>query len=189
MVRRTWPTSELDYLCDQIVTGLLTLMSFDWVHWLLRQVCIFNYYDAITHYIIIAKFKFHQHLSALCGGKIAKCEKGPLWGKVSMLVQAKTCAKPPVHAIVIYCIIETYGVSPVFRPRLKPVLHSSVSNKDRILLLPQSFCSCTEYTGNDNTGGRPNFKYIHLLKASWCLLNGVDSEALNDVHVIKFILA
>ena len=60
------------------------------------------------------------------------CEKGPLRGNVNILVRDKTRAKPPIPAIADYCIIGRYFVFPIFRPSLKPVRLSCVSNEDRI---------------------------------------------------------
>ena len=60
-----------------------------------------------------------------------------------MWVRVKTRAKSTFHAITDYCIIETYSVSPTFRPSVKLVLLSCES-----VLVPRSSCSCTDYTGN-----------------------------------------
>ena len=51
-----------------------------------------------------------------------------------MWVWVKTCAKSTFHAITDYCIIGTYSVSPTFRPSLKLILLSCMSNED-----PNSF--------------------------------------------------
>ena len=80
-----------------------------------------------------------------------------LRGNVNIWVQDKTRAKPPIHAIADYCIIGTYCVSPIFRPSLKPVRLSCVSNEDQIVSLCRSLWPCTEMI----IRGRPDFKYIH----------------------------
>ena len=72
------------------------------------------------------------------------CEKGPLRGNVNIWVRDKTRAKPPIHTIADYCIIGRYCVSPIFRPSLKPVRLSCVSNEDWIVSLRRSLWPCTE---------------------------------------------
>ena len=65
-----------------------------------------------------------------------------------MWVWVKTCAKSTFYAITDYCIIETYSVSPTFRPRLKLVLLSCESNEYRTVSVLRSLCLYTDYTRN-----------------------------------------
>ena len=88
------------------------------------------------------------------------CKKGPLRDNVNIQVRDKTHVKSPICAIADYCIIGRYGISPIFRPGLKLVRLSCVSNKDRIVSLCRSLWRVRSRP-EIVIQGRPDFKYIH----------------------------
>ena len=88
------------------------------------------------------------------------CKRGPLRGNVNIQVRDKTRVKSPIHAIADYCIIGRYGVSPIFRPGLKLVRLSCVSNEDRRVSLCRSLWRVRSRP-EMIIRGRPDFKYIH----------------------------